>query len=725
MENSEKYFKCTECNETFLKSNFQRHYRNAHDFEKAAKCNQCDEVFKTPKDLSTHLVAEHQLELFKCDYCGKSFSLKKYLNQHLASCKKKVVKSNTSSVADESKKRSSRSSRKSSVSEGAESLSRSASSSSVQCENNEKSNDSNSLVTEENKKRSSRSRRKSFVSEGVESLSRSASGSSVQRENKRKSNDSNNSVADGRKKGSARSRRKSSVNGKDSNSMTQDIPEDSNGGMENDSNVEEFNNEENAEESEFESEALQDDSMTGNAEEAEMEEYTRDMVTDKNIVTYDENSQSQEAFFAEHGTDESMLPTMEPLPEEETFGKEMALSVASEMEEKRRLTKKRKNEPLGEGDDDNDSDEVLINESKKSKKSGEERSYSPISTDFSGNDASFPCNFCEKSFESLNILQNHLKIEHELNAADKLRSEGDILCHLANKIYEHANTIETYEKKIKELEMQVKVLTEDKSIMSTEVENVQAQIKGQVNLESNSSADSQIKDLKRQLEKGQEDIYKIEKERVELLVKVDELEKALEESTTREKVFSEEIKTLKKENTCHLCYKKRNLNCEICNQKYANLETLLHHHDLCHNIEKLKKGNICEICGKRFKNQQELVEHLNYGKGSHSCEHCLSFFVHICSLKKHFKTCAKLFQNLAPSYRSYVCHLCSEAFRSESELETHMSKHDGFECDICSMTFESEELLKLHHENVTCEFCDKCFKSEKGLKDHKKNEHNV
>ena len=59
-------------------------------------------------------------------------------------------------------------------------------------------------------------------------------------------------------------------------------------------------------------------------------------------MTYDENSQSQEAFFAEHGIDESMLPTMKPLPEEQTFGKEMALSVALEMEEKRRLTKKRK-----------------------------------------------------------------------------------------------------------------------------------------------------------------------------------------------------------------------------------------------------------------------------------------------------------------------------------------------------------------------------------------------
>ena len=109
---------------------------------------------------------------------------------------------------------------------------------------------------------------------------------------------------------------------------------------------------------------------------------------------------------------------------------------------------------------------------------------------------------------------------------------------------------EELRQKCYELEMQVKVLTEDKSIMSTEVENLQAQIKGKVNLESNSGADSRIKDLKRQLEKGQEDVYKIEKERDELSVKVDELEKALEESTTREnelQLLADEARKLKDE----------------------------------------------------------------------------------------------------------------------------------------------------------------------------------
>ena len=46
---------------------------------------------------------------------------------------------------------------------------------------------------------------------------------------------------------------------------------------------------------------------------------------------------------------------------------------------------------------------------------------------------------------------------------------------------------------------------------------------------SNSGADFQIKDLRRQLEKAQDDVYKIEKEKDELSVKVEEADKALEE----------------------------------------------------------------------------------------------------------------------------------------------------------------------------------------------------
>ena len=87
------------------------------------------------------------------------------------------------------------------------------------------------------------------------------------------------------------------------------------------------------------------------------------------------------------------------------------------------------------------------------------------------------------------------KLQHQTDKARKLfcrtlMEEVHILRDEKAKVDKHEATIESYIKKIEafnkereelqqkchELEMQVKVLTEDKSIMSTEVENLQAQI---------------------------------------------------------------------------------------------------------------------------------------------------------------------------------------------------------------------------------------------------------
>ena len=66
-------FKCDVCQETFLKSGFQRHYRRAHNYENADKCCQCEKVFKNAEDLSTHVTKVHKDSLHKCDNCDCSF----------------------------------------------------------------------------------------------------------------------------------------------------------------------------------------------------------------------------------------------------------------------------------------------------------------------------------------------------------------------------------------------------------------------------------------------------------------------------------------------------------------------------------------------------------------------------------------------------------------------------------------------------------------------------
>jgi len=119
----------------------------------------------------------------------------------------------------------------------------------------------------------------------------------------------------------------------------------------------------------------------------------------------------------------------------------------------------------------------------------------------------------------------------EMITSGSTKGEGD---HIMSVLEDSNREREELRQKCHELEIQVKLLTENKSIMTTELDNLQVQVKGKIEAESYSGADFQIKDLRRQLEKAQDDVYKIEKEKDELSVKVEEADKALEEAATRE-----------------------------------------------------------------------------------------------------------------------------------------------------------------------------------------------
>merc|ERR1719245_963807 len=138
-----------------------------------------------------------------------------------------------------------------------------------------------------------------------------------------------------------------------------------------------------------------------------------------------------------------------------------------------------------------------------------------------------------------------------------IKSAGDSspVTHVTNVMSELEDSNrerEELRQRCHELEIQVKLLSEDKSIISAELDKLQEKVKGTDadDLESHSQADYQIKDLRRQLEKGQEDVYKMEREKIELTVKVEELEKACEESASREaelQVLADQARLLKDE----------------------------------------------------------------------------------------------------------------------------------------------------------------------------------
>merc|ERR1711997_556362 len=96
---------------------------------------------------------------------------------------------------------------------------------------------------------------------------------------------------------------------------------------------------------------------------------------------------------------------------------------------------------------------------------------------------------------------------------------------------------EALKQKCHELENQVNLLQDEKTNMSVEFEQLQAQVHGKgvaKTDEFGGSGNIQTKQLKKQLETAQDDLYKMEKERDELTVKVEDLEKTVEEANARE-----------------------------------------------------------------------------------------------------------------------------------------------------------------------------------------------
>ena len=148
------------------------------------------------------------------------------------------------------------------------------------------------------------------------------------------------------------------------------------------------------------------------------------------------------------------------------------------------------------------------------------------------------CDDKQEYIESIMNLEESVQQVLMLAIQEMIKSgssrEGDV-SNIVSALEESNREREELRQRCHELEIQVKLLTENKSIMSAELDNLQAQMQGKTSeSESVTGADFQIKDLRRQLEKAQDDVYKIEKEKDEFAVKMEDLEKTLEESSTRE-----------------------------------------------------------------------------------------------------------------------------------------------------------------------------------------------
>lgn len=170
------------------------------------------------------------------------------------------------------------------------------------------------------------------------------------------------------------------------------------------------------------------------------------------------------------------------------------------------------------------------------------------------------CENKQEYIESIMHLEESVQQVLMLAIQEMIKSAGDSpgsvqVTNVMSELEDSNREREELRQRCHEYEIQVKLLSEDKSIISAELDKLQEKVKGFTDddLESfhhSNQADYQIKDLRRQLEKSQEDVYKMEREKIELSVKVEELEKAIEESSSREaelQVLADQARRLKDE----------------------------------------------------------------------------------------------------------------------------------------------------------------------------------
>lgn len=180
--------------------------------------------------------------------------------------------------------------------------------------------------------------------------------------------------------------------------------------------------------------------------------------------------------------------------------------------------------------------------------------------------------------------------------------------------------------------------------------------------------------------------------------------------------------------------------CFKCGKEFrqeCNLKVHLKNHEMKKEIEKIaaeKCENFeskCPECGKKFNHKSSLRVHFqshfrNPDDKPHKCPHCDQSFYQERSMKCHF-TAAHGIGNFQPTKKKvsnliYFCDFCSKAFKLQSLLKRHLISHVEEEkasrkhkCDKCEARFKRPEHLRTHTNSVHLKLrpfkCDKCNKS--------------
>ncbi|XP_058056765.1 zinc finger protein ZFP2-like [Anopheles bellator] len=144
------------------------------------------------------------------------------------------------------------------------------------------------------------------------------------------------------------------------------------------------------------------------------------------------------------------------------------------------------------------------------------------------------------------------------------------------------------------------------------------------------------------------------------------------------------------------CHKPRELECDVCLERFARLENLKRHVQLKHG----EATHQCQSCPKKFKTRDTLAMHLrtHTGEKPYKCrtEGCEKWYVNVSDRRRHEMSNHTM-------ERPHKCSYCDAAFIRKRQLAIHERRHTGerpFVCSDCGKGFLDAVILRKHIRTV-------------------------
>lgn len=167
--------------------------------------------------------------------------------------------------------------------------------------------------------------------------------------------------------------------------------------------------------------------------------------------------------------------------------------------------------------------------------------------------------------------------------------------------------------------------------------------------------------------------------------------------------------------------------CPHCDREYPSAVSLRQHMRVHLNSKTIP----CRRCSQMFKSKCTLQDHMrihHMGKGSYECNICEATFLQ----KSKFRYHIKKHKEAGQLYHHYKCPECDEMFDTLNALRKHSLMHTNgkpFECYLCHKRYAGIKMLRhhfichSHHKSMDCPYCDRKFNNLQFINQHIKYTH--